>query len=125
MIPAQLSTELEELKGDGHTLEVTEDAHAIYIVLRRYPLPVGYNKASTDLLVKVPISYPNGRPDMFWTDADLTLEDGQVPKSADAIEELEARRWRRFSWHPQGWNPGTDNIRTYLEFVNSRLAKKV
>jgi hypothetical protein len=62
---------------------------------------------------------------MFWTDEDLLLANGSVPRSGDAIETALGRRWRRFSWHPANWNPGSDNLRTYLEFVNTRLAKAV
>jgi hypothetical protein len=60
---------------------------------------------------------------MFWTDQDLTLEGGGIPRNADSIETALEKPWRRFSWHPQNWNPGTDNLRTFLEFVNARLAK--
>lgn len=60
---------------------------------------------------------------MFWTDVGLGLKDGQTPRSADHIEEALGKQWRRFSWHPQNWNPGVDNLRTYLEFVNNRLSK--
>jgi hypothetical protein len=62
---------------------------------------------------------------MFWTDEDLTLPDGKAPQNADVIETYFGKRWRRFSWHPQKWNPGADDVRTYLEFVNNRLAKGV
>ena len=62
---------------------------------------------------------------MFWTDTDLVLAGGQVPKNADLIETILGGQWRRFSWHPQNWNPGADDLCTYLEFVNDRLAKGV
>jgi hypothetical protein len=62
---------------------------------------------------------------MFWTDKDLVLVNGAVPKSAELIETTQGKEWRRFSWHPQKWNPGVDDLRTYLEFVNNRLAKGV
>ena len=123
MIPEQLVREVEALRAEGRSVDLTEAEGFANVVLHSYPLPPGYNKATTELLVKVPVSYPNGRPDMFWVDEDLLLKDGRCPKSADSIETPLGKKWRRFSWHPQGWNPGTDNLRTYLEFVNGRLAK--
>jgi hypothetical protein len=123
MIPEQLAQEAEVLRAEGQSVDLIEAEGLVNLVLHSYPLPPGYNKATTELLVKIPASYPNGRPDMFWVDEDLLLKDGRCPRSADLIETILGKKWRRFSWHPQGWNPGTDNLRTYLEFVNARLAK--
>ena len=123
MVPAQLAREVEELRIDGCSVEATEADGWANVVFNDYPVPLGYNTPSTDLLLKLPLSYPNGSPDMFWTEEDLTLEGARIPNRAEHIEEALGRQWRRFSWHPQGWNPGRDSLRTYLEFVNHRLAK--
>lgn len=123
MVPVQLVQEVEALKTEGRGVDLVDVEGLVYIVLHAYPLPPNYNKPATELLLKIPVSYPNGRPDMFWVDEDVLLKDGRCPKSADSIETALSRKWRRFSWHPQSWNPGTDNLRTYLEFVNMRLVK--
>ena len=113
------------LRREGFSIELIEADGWANIIVHKHFVPAGYSKSLTDLLLKFPISYPNGRPDMFWTDEDLTLAGGQIPQSADSIESLLGKPWRRFSWHPQNWNPGVDNLMTYLEFVNNRLAKAV
>jgi hypothetical protein len=118
----QVDEEIEGLRQEGFVVELTRADGWINIVFRTYPLPPGFSKPATDLLVRLPISYPNGKPDMFWTDPDLTLKNGQCPQQADAMETVLGRPWRRFSWHPTSWNPATDKLRTYLEFVNRRLA---
>jgi hypothetical protein len=125
MLPSQLVEEVEELRREGYSVDLIEAEGWANVVFHGYRVPPGYSKASTELLLKFPISYPNGRPDMFWTDEDLTLAGGQIPLNADTIETPLGKRRRRFSWHPQNWNPGVDNLRTYLEFVNNRLAKAV
>jgi hypothetical protein len=89
-----------------------------YPVKSRY-----YNKTSVVLLLRIPLSYPNGKQDMFWVDEDFLLKDLRVPKSADTVETWLGKRWRRFSWHPFHWNPGADNLLTYLGFIDNRLAK--
>jgi hypothetical protein len=104
-------------------VEVIETDGFANLVFRSYRLPSSLNKINTDLLVKIPLSYPNGRPDMFWTKTEVLLKDGRVPRSAEAIETILGRQWRRFSWHPQAWNPGVDNIFTFLEFVKDRLRR--
>lgn len=125
MLPQQLVQEVEELRKEGYSIELIETEGWANVVFHNYPILSGYSKALTKLLLKIPISYPNGQPDMFWTNVDLTLKDGQVPRSAEQIESAIGKQWRRFSWHPQNWNPGVDNLRTYLEFVNNRLSKIV
>ncbi len=123
MIPPFITEEVEELRKAGHALEVVEAEGWFNLVFSSYPLPPGFNKPRTQLLVKLPLSYRNGKPDMFWVEEDVLLKDGRVPRSADSIEQALGKRWRRFSWHPQNWNPAADNIATYLEFINRRLAQ--
>lgn len=121
VLPAQLVEELEQLRNEGYAADAVESEGWAVILFHGYPLPGGFNSTVTDLLLKVPMSYPHGRPDMFWTDESLVLRDGRIPKNADSVEPALGRNWRRFSWHPTAWNPATDNLRTYLEFVNRRL----
>lgn len=123
MIPAFITEEIEQLRAEGHAVEVTEAEGWFNVVFSSYPLPPGYSKELTQLLIRLPLSYRNGKPDMFWVDEDMKLKGGGVPRSADSIEPALGKRWRRFSWHPQNWNPAGDNVKTYLEFVNRRLAQ--
>ena len=123
MVPDQLLEEVRRFRDQGHEVEAIEADGFANLVFHSYRLPGSLSKATTDLVVKIPLSYPNGRPDMFWTDTDVLLRDGRVPRSADSIETFLGRQWRRFSWHPQAWNPGVDNVSTFLEFVNDRLRR--
>jgi len=125
MIPDFIIEEIEALRGAGYKVEVIEAEGWFNVVFTSYPLPSGYNKPATDLLARLPLSYRNGKPDMFWTDTDLRLQNGGTPRSADSVEQALGKQWRRFSWHAQNWNPATDNLSTYLEFVNRRLAQAV
>jgi hypothetical protein len=123
MIPEQLTIEVEELRKGDLEIDLIDRDGLANLILRSWPIPPSMNKDKSDVLLRIPLGYPNARPDMFWTDEDLLLKDGRVPRSADSIEEILDRRWRRFSWHLQAWNPGRDNIRTYLEFINCRLRR--
>jgi hypothetical protein len=123
MLPDQLVQEVKALRAEGHDIDLVDAEGWANIVHHGYGVPPGYSKEKTELLLRFPLSYPNGKPDMFWTDDDLTLAGGGIPKSADGFETTLGKRWRRFSWHPQNWNPASDNLRTYLEFVATRLGK--
>lgn len=125
MIPEKLQQEINCLKKDGMCFGIASVGGMIHIVCPDYLLPKGYNKTITKLLLRLPLSYPNGRPDMFWVDSDLELENGTIPKQAGTIETYLDKSWRRFSWHPNSWNPNKDNLNTFLEFVNCRLNKVI
>jgi hypothetical protein len=122
MMPEQLKLEIEELQNEGHGINAeAKDDGFIHLGFDAYPLPSGYNKKFTRLLIKVPISYPNGSPDMFWADVDLELSVGQL-KEGISKESIYGTEWKRFSWHlNKHWNPGSDSLKTYLEFINRRL----
>ncbi|TDA63524.1 MAG: hypothetical protein D9V45_14100 [Chloroflexi bacterium] len=123
MVSDILQDELNVLSLEGYVLKLIEAEGFANILFQKYPLPLSYNSTFTDLLLRLPLSYPNGKPDMFWTDERLQLISGKTPKSADVIETYLGRRWRRFSWHASTWNPGIDNLKVYLEFVNTGLEK--
>ncbi len=119
-IPPRLERELAELKG-AYSLEVAADDSFVNIIVGQFPLGPAYKPASSDLLVKVPLTYPDAGPDMFWVEPSVTLADGRVPQNAESIEPHAGKSWRRFSWHHSRWNSVTDNMTGYLEFIRSRL----
>lgn len=123
MLTDILLQEIAGLREAGYKVELIETDGFANIILDDYPLPPMYNKQSTILLLRIPISYPNGNPDMFWTAPDLLCADGRTPTNADSLENHLDQQWRKFSWHPQGWNPGTGNLYMYLEFVNYGLVR--
>lgn len=123
MATETLLQEVEVLRGLGYLVDINETDGVIYLIISDYSLPPIYNRPKTTLLLRLPISYPNGNPDMFWTDPDLTCLNGQIPTKGDQVEPYLGKQWRRFSWHPQGWNPGVGDLVMYLEFVTQGLQK--
>lgn len=137
MLPPQLASELEALRI-RYKADVVEEPSTINVVLRGYPTSDLYSSPQTNLLLRIPRSYPDAGLDMFWTDPELVLKDRAIPKNADLLERYPAldvvadftgKQWRRFSWHPQPngpmrWNPSVDNIESYLEFVNRRFRER-
>jgi|SRR5580698_2242549 hypothetical protein len=119
VLPPRLSKELQSLDSPP---EVVVEGHLVSLVFRNYPIPPGYSRPTTDLLVRVPLSYPDAGPDMFWTDPDLRLIDGGSPQCGDLIETYLGKPWRRFSWH-SAWRPATDSLESYLYFIRLRLER--
>lgn len=123
-LPPQLEEDLSKLRARKHDVSAERDPPTdsrIYIVFENYPLPEGWNRKTTRLLVISDVSYPNSKLDMFWVDPDLRLCDGRQPQAGENIETHLNERWQRFSWHVKKWNPAVDNLITYLDTVNVRL----
>ena len=119
-----LRVDAKALESRGYRLKLFAEDGFDDVQIFGYPIPTGYSKSASDLLLRLPPSYRAGRPDMFWTEIDLVLANGQVPAQAEVVETIEGIQWRRFSWHPAKWDPAADNLLTFLEFVDTRLAKR-
>lgn len=119
--------EVDGLSEHFSDVRIVEANGFFNVVFSVYSLPRAYNKHETMLLIEVPQSYPNRKPDMFWVDEDVRLKNGSMPKSAEEIKALlpDGKIWRRFSWHLSKWDPAKDNLAMYLEFVDQRLAQGV
>lgn len=120
MLPPRLAKELDDL-SKNYRIDIVETPDFIHLLFLEFPTAPHFNNPTTTLLLRVPRAYPDAGLDMFWTDAGLTLDNGTVPQSADSIEEYNGRRWRRFSWHHNGWNPNIHNLHTYIVFVRRRF----
>ena len=107
----------------GYVVDLVEADGLQNVIIKSYPLPLGYTKTSSDLLIRLDKAYPNSKPDMFWLEFDVLLVGGAEPKSANEILAALGRKWRRFSWHFANWNPATGDLLFFLTFVETRLNK--
>lgn len=122
-VPDEILRQVETLKQSGDFVTVAHGGDGFYhVTITGRLLPSGYNKQTVNRLVRLPASYPQGNPDMFWVDHDLRLAGGGMPQNS-SVEQVEGKPWLRFSWHPSKWNPGVDDLATYLEFVERRLVQ--
>ena len=121
--------ELELVEAQYGELERAPDLS--WFAIRRLPLPAGWSKIETSLLILLEPGYPETPPDNFYTDADLTLAGGGEPDAASGMLEHADQRWRVFSWHFEDtteWQPHAElerghNLLTYLLGVQQRLAE--
>lgn len=121
----ELRRHVEELALQaGVSVDVEQNGVQVYIILRDLPLPTGaYRVGSSDVLFIADTQYPLSSMDMFWTDPDVVLSDGSVPRGGDRLEIYCGRQWRRFSWHRNGiWNPSGNCLLDHFEFMQARFA---
>ena len=118
-------TDAAFLADRGITYTVTMDAGMICVVLPGRPVPPGYNRASVDVLLRLPPGFPDVPPDMWWVDPALVLADGRPVEATQLTEVYLGRSWQRWSRHftPGQWRPGIDNVETYLARIRGEMAR--
>lgn len=121
----RLEAEVELLQSSGWQVEVGPNFD--WIVVEEVPLPKGWNRTETDVLVQIEAGYPTTPPDNFYSHSELRLADGSKPGNAPQEKSIGGRRWLMFSYHlPEGWDPHAEpeqghNLLTYLQGVRNRL----
>lgn len=105
--------------GYSYTVEVSDGF--VNVVLANFPTP-GHDLRRVDLLLRLPMGFPDATPDMFWLSPALTSNGAAIP-GTEVTENHVGRAWQRWSRHIGGeWRPGVDNLETYLAYVRRALA---
>lgn len=117
----QDQTYLDSL-GYSQTVEIVDGF--VHVVLAEFQTP-GLDQAQVDLLLRLPVGFPDATPDMFWVAPALTAN-GAAIAGTELNEPYLGRTWQRWSRHIGGqWRPGVDNLETYLAYVRRALAMAV
>jgi len=95
-----------------------------FLVVSDYALPTGYTPNRVQLLLKLPPTFPDAAPDMFWLYPEVKAPTGNMPRST-STERLLNQDWQRFSWHlvPGAWKPGVSSLRDYLRCIAARFLR--
>ncbi len=119
--------DIEYLKSKGLDFEAQLEHNMISLVVKRFTLPAGYQPSEVDLLLRLPVQFPQAPPDMFWTDPVISYTNGGVPSQTQAREHYMGRSWQRWSRHfgQSQWRPGTDDLRSYLRLIRSTLEREI
>jgi hypothetical protein len=96
----------------------------VFLILERYVPGNGYEPGNVRVLVKLPPTFPDARPDMFWVSPAVRTRAGTVPAGA-TDETLLGTRWQRFSWHLKegAWVPGVSTLRDYMRVIRARFER--
>ena len=111
--------DLDFLNEKGGRFEITPHPGEVRIYIRNFQLAESYSPRLTDLLIRLPLGYPQSNPDMFWTKPDVRLVTGAYPNRAD-YHDPSADNWQRWSRHSE-WRPAKDNLRSKMASVKREL----
>jgi hypothetical protein len=95
------------------------------VVFPSWLLPAGYDRASSDLLVRLMPGYPDIAPDMWWFDPGIRLASGGVVPATELTELYLGRQWQRWSRHfqPGQWKSGVDGLESFLALIGGELLR--
>jgi len=102
------------------------DENLEWILIDNYPLPQGWNRNETDVLLLVPAGYPSTKPYGFRVPEGLRLTSGAMPTNYNEKHVMLERNWGQFSISVEEWKPTDDvisghNLVTFMIGVKARL----
>lgn len=117
--------ELESLKGDGLEYSIVPEGNVTCLVVQKFSLPDGYNRAESDLLLRLPAGFPDTPPDMWWFDPPIQRADGSKIPATEVTESHVGRTWQRWSRHFNAgqWRPGIDCLESFLALIRKELRR--
>ncbi|MCS3695012.1 hypothetical protein ABIF07_000212 [Bradyrhizobium elkanii] len=122
MLPSH-DIEFLNAKEQGH--QVTSEGGVICVVVPNYPLPAGFDREASDLLIRLAPGYPDVPPDMWWFNPPVRRKDGIEIPATQAQEGHLGRQWQRWSRHFTAgqWRSGIDSLQSYFALIRNELLK--
>jgi hypothetical protein len=118
-------SEVTCLTERGLEYTVSVEANMTCVVFPNYPLPLGYDRSTSDLLLRLSPGFPDVPPDMWWFNPPVRLPDGRVVPATELTEHHLGRPWQRWSRHFNAgqWRSGTDSLESFLALIRRELER--
>lgn len=115
------------LKTRGLVHEVADESGMTCVVVSQWPLPAGFDRDESDLLLRLSPGYPDVPPDMWWFSPAVHRHNGEALPATDAVETYLGRTWQRWSRHfgSGQWQSGVDGLESYLALIRQDLTRGV
>lgn len=97
-----------------------------FMVYRDFQIPSEFRPERVDVLVKLPPTFPDAAPDMFWVSPPVTIGPGATSPRGTSIETVLGAPWQRFSWHlaAGAWRAGVSTLRDFVRCVIGRFERR-
>ena len=111
----------------GIVHEIVVDSGMTCVVMPQWPLPRGFDRDESDLLIRLSPGYPDVPPDMWWFSPPVHLANGQDLPATNAVEGYLGRSWQRWSRHFSGgqWQSGVDGLESFFALIRQNLERSV
>jgi hypothetical protein len=119
--------DVECLDALGFRWETVTEGGTKWLIIHAYPIPVGYNRNTADVALRIPPSYPDDQIDMVYFSPALALTINRVIRnlSDTRVDGKAFQQWSRHRTGENPWRSGLDNIGTHLLQVNDWLQREL
>ncbi len=99
------------------------------IMITNLPLPAGWNRPSTNMLILIPPDYPTSPPGPLPNGAYLSLGlryHGQEPPDYHEKIAVAEQGWAWICYEDvSGWDPRQDDLLTFISMVFARVTEEI
>jgi hypothetical protein len=120
--------DVEFLDASGLAWEALIEGNLRWVLLRKFPIPQGYNVSESDIAIQLSDSYPSTQLDMVYVFPALSLSSGVPIKATDVSQPLDGQSYQRWSRHrtpANPWRPNIDYLGTHIGLIEEWLLKEV
>lgn len=119
------ATDIACLAERGIEYSVSMEANMTCVVIPGYRLPTGYDRATSDLLLRLQAGFPDVPPDMWWFSPAIRRSNGGVIQATEVIERHLGKDWQRWSRHFNAgqWRSGVDSLESFLALIRKELER--
>ncbi len=125
---ALLPVDITYLDGLGLDWETALEGKSRWLVIYKYPLPVGYTLDIVTFALLIPETYPAAQIDMFYVYPEPLLKSGHAIPNTQVRADFRGLKLIGWSRHRNGastWNPARDNIVTQMALAEGALHKEL
>jgi hypothetical protein len=123
----QFNLPMEEIEGFASLYpewEALTESGKNWLLIRKFPVPAGYNVSTVELAVQIHPGYPREKLDMIYVYPVLSLTNGRTIPAVESREQIDQRAFQRWSRH-YPWNPLQHNIAIHLQFAADWLEREL
>jgi hypothetical protein len=98
-----------------------------WVLIHDFPVPSGYDHPKVVAAMRMETGYPNTALDMVYFFPSLSRKDGKKINAADSPQQLDGKRFQRWSRHRTSQNPwriGQDNLGSHIFLVEDWLERE-
>ena len=119
-------TDREYLNSLGLPWETLKEGGSLWLLLRNWRIPPGYNVGSASLALRIPEGYPDTQIDMAYFHPALSRIDGHTINNMSTltIERKEYQQWSRHRTGSNPWVKDQDDISSHLALVDDWLRRE-
>jgi hypothetical protein len=120
--------DVEFLDARGLAWEALIEGNLRWVLLRKFPIPQGYDVSEADIAIQLSESYPSTLLDMVYVFPPLSLSSGICIGATNGRVTLDGRSYQQWSRHrtqANPWRPNVDYLGTHVGLIDEWFSREV